>query len=158
MAAYLEACVEQPATAFPSVVREGGLPSGGDGLLFGGGHRRPAAGYRLAQFLHSHAWLCSGFVTLGFLVHRLLDEIYSANLMGMEMKSSFGSAFSLGSLENPAGTLALYLILVGLYWLSPPPDAFLQLIFSGETYRGVANRLLPGQGWFRGLLQLRLLL
>ena len=72
----------------------------------------------------------------------------------MILKSSFGSAFSLGSLENPAGTLALYLILAGLYWLSPPPDAFLQLIFSGETYRGVANRLWPGQGWFKGLFQL----
>ena len=105
-----------------------------------------------------HAWLCSGFVMLGFLVHRLLDEIYSANLMGMAMKSSFGSAFSLGSLENPAGTLALYLLLAGLYWLSLPPDALLQLLFSGQTYRGMANRLWPGQGWFRGLLQLRPLL
>ena len=112
------------------------------------------AAHRFLGATAIHAWLCGSFVTLGFLVHLLLDEFYSANLTGMTLKSSFGSAFSLGSLENPAGTLVLYLLLAGLYWLSPLPDALLQLLFSGETYRGVAERLWPGQGWFRGLLQI----
>jgi len=50
-----------------------------------------------------HAWLCGGFVTLGFLVHLLLDEIYSANLMGMEMKS--GSYAIYGSYPYSFATL-----------------------------------------------------
>ncbi|HPF60403.1 MAG TPA: metal-dependent hydrolase [Candidatus Competibacteraceae bacterium] len=102
----------------------------------------------------THAWLCGSFVTLGFFVHLLLDEFYSVNLFGKKLlKKSFGTAFSLGSLKQPFGTAALYLAVIGLFYLCPPPQSFTELMLSRETYRGIAQRLLPGETWFPGFLR-----
>lgn len=96
-----------------------------------------------------HAWLCGAFVTLGFIVHLLLDEFYSVDLLGKKLlKSSFGTALSLGSLNQPIGTVLLYLAVVGLFLLCPSPRPFVELILDGATYRGVTQRLLPGEAWF----------
>ncbi|MGB5064299.1 MAG: metal-dependent hydrolase [Candidatus Competibacter sp.] len=99
-----------------------------------------------------HAWFCGAFVTLGFIVHLLLDEFYSVDLFGKKLlKKSFGTAFSLGSLKQPIGTVALYLAVAGLFLLCPSPRPFVELILDGATYRSVAHRLLPGEVWFQGL-------
>ncbi|HOB63022.1 MAG TPA: metal-dependent hydrolase [Candidatus Competibacteraceae bacterium] len=102
----------------------------------------------------THAWLCGSFVTLGFIVHLLLDEFYSVDLSGKKLlKSSFGTALSLGSLNQPIGTAALYLAVVGLFFLCPSPRPFTELVLNHATYRGVVQRLLPGDTWFPGLLR-----
>ena len=108
--------------------------------------------YRLFDATAPQAWLSGSFVLLGFLVHLLLDEFYSVNLMGLRVKRSFGSAFNLGSLYNPYGTAALYLGIAGLLYISPPTDAFAKLMLDGSLYRDLLDRLLPGQGWFVGSL------
>ena len=101
-----------------------------------------------------HAWMCGTFVTLGFLVHLLLDEFYSVNLFGKKMlKKSFGTAFSLGGLQQPIGTVALYLAVIGLFYLCPPPRPFTELMLNRETYHGIVQRLLPGETWFPGFLR-----
>ena len=100
------------------------------------------------------AWMCGTFVTIGFLVHLLLDEFYSVNLFGKKLlKKSFGTAFSLGSLKQPVGTVALYLAVVGLFYWCPPPQAFTELMLNRATYHGVVQRLLPGEIWFAGFLR-----
>jgi hypothetical protein len=99
----------------------------------------------------THAWLCGTFVTLGFIVHLLLDECYSVDLSGRKLlKSSFGTALTLGSLAQPAGTAALYLAIVGLLFLCPSPRPFAELVLARDTYRGVVQRLTPGETWFQG--------
>ncbi len=101
-----------------------------------------------------HAWLCGIFVTLGFLVHLLLDEFYSVNLFGKKLlKKSFGTAFSPGSFKQPFGTAALYLAVIGLFYLCPPHQPATELMLSGATYRGIVQRLLPGETWFPGFLR-----
>jgi membrane-bound metal-dependent hydrolase YbcI (DUF457 family) len=107
--------------------------------------------YRLFGVSTLHAWNCGLFLFTGFLIHLLLDEIYGVNLFGMELRSSFGSAFSLGSMENPLGTVALYLAIMVLFYLSPPLDSFASLMLNTHTYRPVVDRLLPSRGWFNGL-------
>ncbi|MFZ1827496.1 MAG: metal-dependent hydrolase [Candidatus Competibacteraceae bacterium] len=111
--------------------------------------------YQVFNASVTHAWLCGFFVTLGFLVHLLLDEFYSVNLFGKKLlKKSFGTAFSLGSfMKQPAGTLALYLAVIGLFYLCPPPQPFADLMLNRETYRGVIQRLMPGETWFPGFLR-----
>ena len=102
----------------------------------------------------THAWLCGAFVTLGFIVHLLLDEFYSVDLSGKKLlKSSFGTALSLGSLNQPVGTAALYLMVVALFFLCPSPRPFTELMLDRDTYRGVTQRLLPGETWFPGFLR-----
>lgn len=110
--------------------------------------------YQVFNASVTHAWLCGIFVTLGFLVHLLLDEFYSVNLFGKKLlKKSFGTAFSLGSLQQPIGTAALYLAVIGLFYGCPPPRPLTELMLNHETYRGVAERLLPGETWFNGFLR-----
>jgi hypothetical protein len=101
-----------------------------------------------------HAWLCGTFLTLGFIVHLLLDEFYSVDLFGKKLlKSSFGTALSLGSLSQPVGTAALYLAVVALFLLCPSPRPFTELMLDRDTYRGVTQRLIPGETWFSGFLR-----
>jgi Na+/proline symporter len=97
------------------------------------------------------AWTCGVFMVLGFLVHLLLDELFSVNLRGMQLKRSFGTAFTLGSRNNLLGTIALYGAIIGLFYLCPPPDAFVRVILNNETYRNVLEQLIPSQSWFNGL-------
>lgn len=100
-----------------------------------------------------HAWLCGAFLAVGFIVHLLLDEFYSVDLFGRKLlKSSFGTAFSFGSLSQPLGTAALYLVVAGLFLLCPPPKAFTQLVLDRDTYRGISQRLVPRDSWFADLL------
>ncbi len=101
-----------------------------------------------------HAWLCGSFITLGFIVHLLLDELYSVNLYGKKLlKKSFGTAFSLGSVNQPLGTAVLYLAVMGLFYLCPAPHPLTDLITDSQTWHSIAERLLPGETWFLGFLR-----
>lgn len=97
-----------------------------------------------------HAWGCGIFVSAGFVVHLVLDELYSVNLLGVSLKKSFGSALNLGSLDNPLGTAVLYAVLGLLFYLCPTPHDFLQAV-NEDMYRTVRERVLPKRGWFDGL-------
>ena len=101
-----------------------------------------------------HSWLCGTFLTMGFIVHLLLDEFYSVDLFGKKLlKSSFGTAFSLGSLNQPIGTAVLYLTVIGLFFLCPSPKPFAEFALNHGTYRGVTQRLVPHDTWFPGFLR-----
>ena len=97
------------------------------------------------------AWVCAVFVCGGCIVHLILDEMYSVNLLGMRIKRSFGTALKLGHLNQPVGTAALYLAVVLLYYACPPPDHLIRSLTDDRVYNTLAERLLPSEGWFRGL-------
>ncbi len=105
--------------------------------------------YHILEGSAMHAWMCWSFVALGFLIHLLLDEIYSVDLMGGNLKSSFGSAFNLGSLAHPLATAALYLAIFGLLILGPRPNYFFDGLLNGD-YHNLLHRALPTKGWFEG--------
>ena len=99
------------------------------------------------------AWLGGLFVTLGFIVHLLLDEWYSVNLFGKKLlKKSFGTAFCLGSWKQPLGTVALYLTVIGLLLCCPSPRS-IALMADRTQSAVISQRLLPGASWFQGFLQ-----
>lgn len=104
--------------------------------------------YHLVGISALQAWFCGFFVLLGFIVHLLLDEFYSVNLVGMQLKRSFGTAFNLGTLSNPYGTLAMYMVLMGLFYISPSLNSFLAFMTDGDIHNRLTDRLLPRQGWF----------
>lgn len=107
--------------------------------------------YHLFDAPAARAWFCGLFVTLGFMVHLLLDELYSVDLMGVRWKRSFGTAFNLGSLGNPLGTAALYMAIAALIYLLPPAGAAFANLLDDAAYRQLLDRLLPRNGWFDGL-------
>ena len=55
-----------------------------------------------------------------------------------------------GGLGSPA---ALYLAVIALFVLCPSPRPFTELMLDRDTYRGVSQRLLPGETWFPGFLR-----
>ena len=100
------------------------------------------------------AWLAGTFVAGGFLVHLILDEIYSVDLLGRKIKRSFGTAFNLGSLNNLLGTAGLYLAIAGLYHVCPDWRPFWQMASDPGTYLTLESRIWPHGVWFAGLLDL----
>ncbi len=53
------------------------------------------------------AWLAGGFLFIGFLVHLVLDEIYSVDVMDTRVKSSFGTALKLFDRRHPGASAAM---------------------------------------------------
>ena len=59
------------------------------------------------------------FIFWGFIVHLILDEIYSIDVAGLKMKKSFGTALKIFDLKNKIGSLILYILIGGLLYLYP---------------------------------------
>ncbi len=68
-----------------------------------------------------HAWLNGIFIALGFIVHLLLDELFSVDLSNSRMKNSFGTALKLFNYNNMTASALMTLITLMLYWITPSP-------------------------------------
>jgi membrane-bound metal-dependent hydrolase YbcI (DUF457 family) len=81
------------------------------------------------------AWLVSGFVLLGYVTHLALDEMVSVDLLGRQMKRSFGTALKPASLRAWPASLSLLGLSVVLLGLVPDPGTLLALLgrFGVET-------------------------
>ena len=65
----------------------------------------------------SLCWLSGFFIFGGCFIHLLLDEIYSIDIHGKRIKSSFGSALKLLSFKNPyISTMQITAIILMLYF------------------------------------------
>ena len=53
------------------------------------------------------AWLAGGFMFIGYLVHLLLDEIYSVDVMDTRIKASFGTAVKPIDMNKPLHSAAM---------------------------------------------------
>ena len=76
------------------------------------------------HFLHwdiLHAWLNGIFIALGFMVHLILDEVYSVDLFNSRMKKSFGTALKLFSHSNMPASALMAVFTLMLYWMAPSP-------------------------------------
>lgn len=96
------------------------------------------------QKLHAselQSWLLGIFVCTGYLIHLILDEIYSVDFTGVRIKQSFGSALKpLDFQQLPASCLIIFITLVGWFWTAPYPQALLQW---QERYTNWRTALLP---------------
>ncbi|WP_163835242.1 metal-dependent hydrolase [Spartinivicinus ruber] len=70
------------------------------------------------------AWGSGVAIALGFLIHLVLDEIYSVDLVGVRIKRSFGTAIKPIDFRNPLNSLVMAGIVVGLFFLAPSPEPF----------------------------------
>ena len=76
------------------------------------------------HFLHwdvLHAWLNGIFIALGFIVHLILDEVYSVDLFNSRIKKSFGTALKLFSHSNMPASALMAVFTLMLYWMAPSP-------------------------------------
>ena len=89
-------------------------------------HSIPAAAlagilaYAIAQHLLAtpteFSWLIASFITGGYLLHLLLDECYSVDLLGGRLKRSFGTALKLFQRPQWKSYCILYLVLAWATW------------------------------------------
>jgi len=91
------------------------------------------------------AWTAGLFVGSGYLVHLLLDEIYSVNLFGVQTRRSFGTALKFWYRKNIASTAYMYLVTIalGLFLPSPKP------VWETLVQQQFNPRFFPSDGWFR---------
>lgn len=90
------------------------------------------------------SWLLGIFLTLGYLIHLILDELYSVDFAGVRIKRSFGSAIKLLDFQRlPASCLVLFIAFFASFWIAPWQEAVVQL---QERYTEWRPALLPD--WF----------
>ena len=111
----------------------------------------------LLGFHEGVAWLGGGFMLAGYIVHLVLDEIYSVDFMGNRLKQSFGTALKIVDRRYPAQSGGLAVLTVALAFVTPSTQAFVDHITSRDMWAGLHERLLPQEKWF-GLIQGPLLL
>jgi len=74
------------------------------------------------HFLHwpvLQAWLNGFFIVFGFIVHLLLDELFSVDLKNKRLKKSFGTALKLYHYQNLPASLSLLMLTMVLAWFAP---------------------------------------
>jgi hypothetical protein len=94
------------------------------------------------------AWLAGGFMFAGYLVHLLLDEIYSVDVMDTRIKASFGTALKLWDGKRLGHSALMALATAGLFYLTPPSRTFVDGISSPALWSGLKQQLLPRDKWF----------
>jgi len=107
-----------------------------------------AAAYQLFNVDTLTAWMIGSFVALGYLIHLLLDEIYSVDVTGARIKKSFGTALKPAGI-NLRTSVALGVATVALFFLATPAtDAFRATFANRSTYASLQEKLLPKDRWF----------
>lgn len=100
------------------------------------------------------AWLAAGFMFIGYLVHLVLDEIYSVDVMDTRIKASFGTALKLVDVRHPYASAAMAAATAFALWLTPSTQTFVDGISSRDMWAGLNQRMLPQDKWF-GLLDFK---
>jgi hypothetical protein len=77
---------------------------------------------------NAFAWLAGFFIFAGFLIHLILDEIYSVDFSNRRMRKSFGTALKLAG-KNTQNNLIMAAMIVVLFFLTPPLSGFGKLLF-----------------------------
>ncbi|MCB1757581.1 MAG: metal-dependent hydrolase [Gammaproteobacteria bacterium] len=93
------------------------------------------------------AWLGGFFVFGGFILHLLLDELYSVDFVGNQIKRSFGSAFKIIDFKQWISSL-LIAVLAAMFWLLTPPTDTLEEFAGRHTRQLLSERFFPEDGWF----------
>lgn len=98
------------------------------------------------------AWSYGLVVTWGYLVHLILDEIYSVDLGNRRMKKSAGTAlkfFRLKTKSDRVQNLIIYASLGYLITIAPDTSLIREALFSQEAWANFKDILLPYDGrWF----------
>jgi hypothetical protein len=98
------------------------------------------------------AWFCGLFLASGYLVHLLLDELYSVDVYGRGFKRSFGTAFKFYNPRDWRSTIFVYVLLLGVVMVMPMDRQWVNAMTSPQVYQSISQRFWPGAGgWFQYL-------
>lgn len=89
------------------------------------------------------AWLFGLFMFLGFVLHLVLDEIYSVDFMNTRLKKSFGTALKILDWQKREKSTVLVVVTMLAWTAVPDSQAFWDTLLSADTYRIIGARFLP---------------
>jgi hypothetical protein len=95
------------------------------------------------------AWMGGLFVFFGYVIHLVLDEIYSVDVTGVRLKRSFGSALKLFDRHSVSASLLMAGALVATLLITPPSEKFRRIMRPGQVTQFFRERMLPQKGWFQ---------
>ncbi len=98
---------------------------------------------RLGRAPAAFSWLFGVAVSLGFVIHLLLDEWSSVDLVYLRFKASFGSAFKLVDRQALGAAVALVVGGLGLFLLAPVPGSVDDVLFNGHSAVVLRDRFWP---------------
>ncbi|HIO93249.1 MAG TPA: hydrolase [Leucothrix mucor] len=89
------------------------------------------------------SWLIGMLVFYGFIIHLMLDEIYSVDFMNHRIKRSFGTAMKV--IDTKQRAISGILIALGAIslWFSPSSSEFVDTMSAPQTYQIIWHRMLP---------------
>jgi hypothetical protein len=96
----------------------------------------------------SLAWLTGFFVLIGFLIHLVLDEIYSVDIEGAHIKKSFGTALKLFDYHSWRASALMAAAAIAVFLVTPPARDFWDTVKPPVLYSFLKERLLPKGHWF----------
>jgi hypothetical protein len=94
------------------------------------------------------SWLSIFFVTVGYLSHLILDEIYSIEFSSARIKWTFGSACKIVNLDNWHYYVYLYLLIAILFYFAPDSEQFIDQFRNGTFLDAMSKNVYPVNGWF----------
>ncbi len=94
------------------------------------------------------AWLTGLFVLIGFIIHLVLDEIYSVDIEGAAIKKSFGTALKPFDYHSWRASGLMGLALAGVVMVTPPAGDFWETVKPPVLFSFLKDRLLPKGQWF----------
>ena len=95
------------------------------------------------------AWLAGSFVLVGFIIHLVLDEIYSVDFQNEKIKASFGTALKLADFRHPGASLAMLAAAAVAFVFAPPVHDFLDVVATKSLWVAFQDHLLPhDHNWF----------
>jgi hypothetical protein len=86
------------------------------------------------------SWLVGLFIFLGFILHLILDEIYSVDFMGHRLKRSFGTALKLFDFKERMSSIVIVVLSIALWFFTPDASQFIDTLTSPETYQVILKR------------------
>jgi hypothetical protein len=108
-----------------------------------------AAAYHLFGLATVTSWLIGCFVALGYMIHLVLDEIYSVDITGARIKKSFGTALKFASVDELKISVGLAVATAAVFFLATPTlSDFEHALGNRQTYATLHERFLPKDRWF----------
>lgn len=93
-------------------------------------------------------WLAGIFMFFGYLVHLLLDEVYSVDFNGNRVKRSFGTAMKLVEYRNIPASFMMGIAAAGVFFLTPPFFSFYEVVATADLWSQLWDKMLPDGPWF----------
>ncbi|MEH6453009.1 MAG: metal-dependent hydrolase [Psychromonas sp.] len=81
------------------------------------------------------AWLSGGFIFLGGLIHLLLDEMFSVDLVNARIKRSFGTALKIAEFKNKSLTALTLVAIIGLAYNAPSPSGTIKTLSNWSNFK-----------------------